>query len=435
MKIRLEPTIKQDQAYKKLFDRTTKYLLFGGAAGGGKSWLIVEWIIVMCYLYPGTRWFIGRKELKRLRGSTLLTFFKCIKFHKIPAAEFNYNGQDNFIKFKNGSRIDLLDVQYMPSDPLYERFGSEEYAGGALEEAGEIHFKAFDVLKTRIGRMMNKEYKIPGKILITANPKKNWLYEIFYKPNKAKKLDPRYAFIQALPQENPYLPEDYIRENLDSITDKVTKQRLKYGIWEYEDNEDSLMPYDNILDLFTNKFVESGPGYITVDAARFGSDKAVIMRWLGYRVEEITTFAISKTTDIEQKVEEWMNKYQIPRSRVIVDEDGLGGGIVDHLNCVGFRNGSKPANKRYKNLKTECYYKLAEVVNEAKMYINANGYKISITEELEIIKRANMDSDNKLEIISKEKMKDLLGRSPDFADTLMMRMIVDVKPKRRVVRT
>lgn len=39
-------------------------------------------------------------------------------------------GKDNFIELGNGSRIDLLDLQYQPRDPLYERFGSLEYTGG-----------------------------------------------------------------------------------------------------------------------------------------------------------------------------------------------------------------------------------------------------------------------------------------------------------------
>lgn len=433
MFIDLKPTEKQDQAYEKLFDKVTEFILFGGAAGGGKSWLAVEWLIVMCYLCPGTRWFIGREELKRLRASTLITFFKCIKFHGIPRANFKYNGQDNYIEFTNGSRIDLLDLQYQPRDPLYERFGSTEYTGGVIEEGGETHFGAFDVLKTRVGRCLNDEYDILGKILITANPKKNWLYQVFYKLWKKGMLPVAYAFIQAFASENKYLDSHYLKK-LDSITDKMTKQRLKYGIWEYDDDDDALMKYDVILDIFTNDFVEAGLSYVTVDAARFGSDKAVVAFWRGFRVEKFVVMSISKTTEIEDVVKDMMRAYKIPRSRVIVDEDGLGGGIVDHLRCIGFKNGSKASNKRYKNLKTECYYKLGEMVNASLVYIAVEKHATEITEELEIIKRANMDSDGKLEIITKDKMRDLLGRSPDFADTLMMRMLPEVKPRRKVVR-
>jgi len=71
---------------------------------------------------------------------------------------------------------------------MYERFGSTEYTGGWLEEAGEINFGAFDVLKSRIGRQKNKEFGLIGKILITCNPKKNWLYVDIYKPFKQGEL-------------------------------------------------------------------------------------------------------------------------------------------------------------------------------------------------------------------------------------------------------
>jgi hypothetical protein len=51
-----------------------------------------------------------------------------------------------------------------------------------------------------------------------------------------------------------------------------------------------------------------------------------------------------------------------------------------------------------------------------------------IIEELEQIKGEAMDSDQKLRIITKDKIKEIIGRSPDYADTLMMRMWFELKP-------
>jgi len=45
-----------------------------------------------------------------------------------------------------------------------------------------------------------------------------------------------------------------------------------------------------------------------------------------------------------------------------------------------------------------------------------------MTKELEQVKRDKIDSDGKLQIIPKDKVKELIGRSPDYSDALMMRM-------------
>lgn len=123
--------VRQEEALRILTDDSHTEFLYGGAAGGAKSWTGCSWLAFMCLCYPGTKWFIGREELKRLRESTLITFFKvCTQYGIERDKDFRYNGQDHFIQFSNGSRIDLLDLRYLPSDPLYERYGSVEYTGG-----------------------------------------------------------------------------------------------------------------------------------------------------------------------------------------------------------------------------------------------------------------------------------------------------------------
>lgn len=64
---------KQEKALEILTNNITREFLYGGAAGGGKSWLGASWLLFQCLAYPKTKWFIGREELKRLRMSTLIT--------------------------------------------------------------------------------------------------------------------------------------------------------------------------------------------------------------------------------------------------------------------------------------------------------------------------------------------------------------------------
>ena len=439
MQIVIKPTRKQHLAYEYLGDNKTRYIVFGGAAGGGKSWLGCEWILTMCYRYPGTKWFIAREELKRLMQSTYTTFIKVCKFHNIPAEDWSLNGQYNYIQFKNGSRIDLLDVKFLPTDPMYERFGSLEYTSGWIEEAGETEFLAFDVLKTRVGRQMNKEYSLLPKILITCNPKKNWLYSMIYLPFKEGKLPTEYQFVQSLYGDNKFTAKEY-GEQLNQITDKAQKERLMYGSWEYDDDPTCLIGYDAIIDLFTNTPEPSIDRYIIADIARYGQDTTAIGIWEGLWCKQVLSFNKQGLETTVQKLDELSRIHQVPRSHIIVDEDGVGGGVVDFMPGIkGFVANSTPIENEqtgkadnFQNLKTQCYYKLADLVNLHRIRIDIDDSmnKKKLIEELEQVKSRDLDKDGKLKIIQKDEVKERLGRSPDFADMLMMRMFFELAKDR-----
>ena len=51
---------KQENAVYYLKDNQTKEILYGGAAGGGKSALGCLWLIEMCQTYPKSRWLMGQ---------------------------------------------------------------------------------------------------------------------------------------------------------------------------------------------------------------------------------------------------------------------------------------------------------------------------------------------------------------------------------------
>lgn len=432
MEITLQPLPKQHEAYTALKDPSTKVLFFGGGAGGGKSWFICESRLINALLYPGHRSFIGRNELKRLMQSTYVTWTKVCAHHKIPEGTWKLNGQYNYIEFTNGSRIDLLDLKELPSDPLYERFGSLEYTDGAIEEAGEVSFLAYDVLKSRIGRHMND--KLHPTMLITGNPKKNWTYSEFYKAHKEKRLDGGVVFIQALFNDNSYTAESY-GEQLAQIKDKAMKERLMYGNWEYDDDPNTLIEYDALVDLFSNTIEETPEKWAIVDVARYGSDKTVISLWKGLRWYSVEVIEKQGGDQIEEHLKEVLKQEQIPFSHCIIDEDGIGGGVLDHMRgCRGFVANRQPfLNKisgkpdNFRNLKAQCAYYLAELVNDHKISISWQNEALRNTfiEEAEQLKRKDPDKEGKLEIEPKDKMKELLGRSPDILDTAIMRMFFE----------
>ena len=451
--IKITPTIrpeyKQHLAYEKLFDDVTHYVGFGGGAGGGKSWLGAEWLLTNCYRYPGTKWFIGRNKLTNLMKSSFATFIKVCTYHKIPKDDWKLNGQYNYILFKNGSRIDLLDLKLQPTDPQFQDLGSTEYTGGWIEEAGEITFQAFDMLKTRVGRWKNKEFNLfPAKILLTMNPEQNWLYRIFYKPWKKGTLDKDYAFIQSLYGDNSHTRDQY-EDQLSKITDPIMRARLKAGNWDYMPSDNALCDFDAINDIFTNVVEKSDDKYLSADVARYGSDKTVIGTWKGLDVKKIIWKIKRGVDQTTTDIRDLLQRDAIPYSHAVVDDDGVGGGVVDHLRGIkGFVSNSSAIKtekeeedglptQNYRNLKSQCGFMLAEKINNHEIAISApidEATKDMIIEELMQLKRKITTTEQKHSLIPKDEVKEALGRSPDFSDMLMMRMFFELKEVQEFVQ-
>lgn len=445
IELTIEPTYKQHLAWGLLHDNITVEFLFGGGAGGGKSWLGCEWLVEMCCRYPDTKYFIARKKLKVLKQTTLITFFKVAKKHGLKRdVHYRYREQQSVIEFlQTGATIDLLEVDFKPSDPDYEDLGSSEYTSGWIEEAGEIHFGAFDTLNSRIGRQMNDKYGILGKLLLTCNPKKNWLYKYFYKPWKEKVLPIGRAFLQSLVDDNPKNESGY-KQKLLNIKNKIKRQRLLKGSWEYDDDPNALIDFEAITDLFTNTAEESKEKYMTVDVARYGDDLTVIKIWEGLRITKVYVRSKQSTAVTTREIKDLAIAEKIPYSHIVIDEDGVGGGIVDSLPGVrGFVANSSPLedirlnekaedSPNYRNLKAQCGYMLADMVNNHEIsatpdLIDADedlDYEELLSEELEQIRAKDVDADDKkLDLMPKLEVKEAIGRSPDFGDNMVMRMI------------
>lgn len=418
--------LKQSHAVYYLKDKVTEEVLYGGAAGGGKSALDCLYLIEQCQKYKGSRWLMGRSKLKTLKETTLNTFFELSSILKI-SDQFKFNAQENVIHWKNGSDILLKDLFLYPSDPNFDALGSLEITGAVVDECNQVVYKAWQIVKSRIRYKLN-EFDLIPKMLGTCNPAKNWTYSHFYKPSKDKTLQPFRQFIQALPTDNPHLHPSYLQSLLR--LDKNSKQRLYYGDWEYDDDPSALMSIDDINNVFTNKFVRGGKRYITADIARFGDDSTMIGVWDGLRLVKYIELNKKPTTWVVSEIMSQAQQFEIPLSQIIVDEDGVGGGVMDQLGCKGFVNNSSPLHgENFNNLKSQCYFKLAEVVRANQLFVASDDpeFVARLIEEFEQVKQKDMDKDGKKQVVPKDKVKELLGRSPDVSDMIMMRMWFELR--------
>lgn len=432
---------KQKAALRLLTDQDSdvRYLLYGGAAGGGKSFTGWLWLILNCLAYPETAWFFSREQLKDARKYGGQTFREVIKKTGIPSSFFRYNGSDNFYYCTaTGSYIYLLSAKQNPSDSDFAGLGSTLFTGGFMEECGQHpNHEAFDTLKSRINRYYNDRYNLKGRIFKTANPAKNYLYKDFYLPNKSGKLEGNKQFISALVTDNPSVSHDYIA-SLDDMS-KAKKQRLRYGNWEYDDDESILLTYDQILAIWKNSHVlqNAGGTYISADIALQGSDKFVIGVWNGFALIHCEIIPKIGAKEVEEKIRDLAYRYNVPEYRIVFDGDGLGNYLSGYLELAkSFKNGATPVDgnvkgtdtrrikEEYKNLKSQCYFRLADMIKEGKIFIQCDLGQDTETlkEELEHLKDRSYGTEDKLEVLRKIEIKQIIGRSPDISDMLMMRM-------------
>lgn len=427
--------LKQTQALDLLQDNITEEVVYGGAAGGGKSILGCYFQIKQRLKYPETRGVIGRESLTNLKETTLISFFKVCKMQGLIAnVHFKYyDNPKNYISFPNGSIILLKDLGYYPADPEYDELGSLEITDAFIDEAPQIKVKAKNILKSR-QRHLISHYGLKPKSLYGCNPSKGWLYTEFYKPYKDGSLSEDKALVQAFVTDNPEIDTTY-KQNLLKLPQNL-KERLLYGNWEYDDDPSVLCDYDAIVDCFTNNHVSGGEKAISADLAMQGRDRFVAGSWSGLRCKIELDKPKATGKSIETDLKELMLLREIGRSQTVADSDGLGAYLESYLTGIKeFHGGSSPIDKdEYSNLKSQCAYELAAKINNREIFIQCTSeQKETIIEELGVLKADNVNADErKKKIISKDKMKELLGHSPDYLDMLLMRMMFLIKPKRYI---
>lgn len=426
-----KPSPKQWQALEYLDDQTTRMVVYGGAAGGGKSYLGCWWIIKNAIKYPNTAWGIGRSSITSLLKTTFITFQKVLTE---VGVKVKYNGQTNVVLFPNGSRVFLLDMIYRPADPLYTRIGGLELTGALVDEGGESEKEAVGVLRSRLGRCLNSVYGILPTMLITCNPSKNWLYVDVYKIRNSLPEDVK--FIPALIDDNPDPMAQEYKKSILATGDNRLIRRLIYGDWEYDDNPLSLFDYQKITDLHANIEVQrTGEKFITADVAMEGSDMAVIISWDGLVITEIIEMPMNSGPELVTKIIETADKIDCKMSNIAYDSDGVGNYLRGYLRgAIPINNNGKAIGRdNYANLKSQMAYTMRDLVNKNLIFLQDTRFKQKLYEELEQIRSASDDM-RKLEIESKSEVKKRLGRSPDFSDAFLLRSYWMLKDKPKSIQ-
>ena len=228
MKVQIpEPQPKQQ---KFIDDFLHKYLGFGGARGGGKSWAVRVKAIILALMFAGIKILIVRRTYPELINNHILPLKKFFVEQGLMPTYVKYNDKDKRFTFFNGSTINFM---YCAKDSDLERLQGTEWDVIFLDEATQLSEQQCRQIEATCRGVNN----FPKQICYTCNPggqSHSFFKRIFIdKKYEENEKGEQYEFIQALVTDNKALMKanpEYI-EQLEALPPKIREMWL-YGRWD-----------------------------------------------------------------------------------------------------------------------------------------------------------------------------------------------------------
>lgn len=201
-----------------------KYIGFGGARGGGKSWAVRAKAKLLAIRYPGIRMLIVRRTYPELVNNHITVL------RQETAGVAVYNEKNKVLRFLNGSTLHFM---YCAKDADLDRLQGVEYDVIFFDEATQL---TEHQMRT-IGACLRGANSFPKRIYYTMNPGGQghaYIKRIFIDRRFEADEDPEdYTFIQSLVTDNKALMQaqpDYVKQ-LDSLPPKL-RDAWRYGRWD-----------------------------------------------------------------------------------------------------------------------------------------------------------------------------------------------------------
>jgi len=437
-------------------------MLFGGGTGGGKSWLGAQLFVNLALTQPGTSYGVFRKNQTTLKRTTYRTFQKYVRKHKlIEGKHFTVNKESGITwTFNNGSTIDFLELD-ITKDPELNKLGGLELTAAMIDEADEVAEQAFNTLRFRIGR--NNFNGEKAFIYLTCNPNQTWVKRMFYDPAMKGELGAPFYFLESLITDNPYQSEEALQSAADPTAPKQYVERYFKGNWNYVQSDNAIIQ----LIEFENAFIEVKPAstvekFVGFDPTREGDDIPALALWEGNVLtdlvahevpEEVKTDAFDYGAYHGQFIIDYCTARGIPAQNVAIDGVGNGGSVIDYCNGKGFfvrtyksgftdgleqiidpntptnSKGEVSGQKKYDNIRSQTYWNMARgFAGRTIRILETIPYRDELQKDL--LAHTYTTNEKMLIVESKEKVKKLLHRSPDFSDAAEMGYWCSTLPKK-----
>ena len=276
-----ELTIQTPSEKQQMFlSARHKYVGYGGARGGGKSWAVRVKAVLLCLKYPGIKCMIIRKTYPELQENHIIPLCEMLHCYGEPEDKIaSYNDSKKHISFPNGSRILF---RYCDKEKDTMRFQGTEVDVLFVDEATHQSEEKMDKLKACV-RGVNG---FPKRIYYTCNPGgegHGWVKRLFIDKNyKEGEKAEDYVFIKSLVTDNKALMDndpDYVSQ-LMALPPKLREAWLN-GNW----------------DIFEGQFFEDfriEPDMMAAHHAGYGDDDRDMLKAQGRWCHVIPAFDLSK---------------------------------------------------------------------------------------------------------------------------------------------
>jgi len=341
----------------------------------------------------------------------------------VPTGQYTTNRSDLTITTPLGTII-----HFKTADNPDNLYGEDVYAA-VFDEFTRAKAEAWYALRSTLTHT-----KAKCKLIGNFKGNANWGHQLALKA----KTDPEYEYFRITAWDAVDAGILSRKEVEQARKDLPAFMFKALYLAEGDIDKARLIEDEAINDLKHNNFVETGKKCITADIAAYGSDLFVMLVWDGFRIIDYTIIEDPKEKEpqmVEKMIRDAATKHKVPQSNIVYDADGIGAYLKGYLQgAKPFHNGSQPIKQSghkvdYQNLKSQCYFAMAQRVNDRGIYFDCDlgKYWTILVEDLEVVKNRTIGKDGKVMVLKKEEIKDIIGRSPDISDAMMMRELLELR--------
>jgi phage terminase large subunit len=415
-------TMKLPQRFLPLITTHKRYKLYWGGRAGGKSFAFADALLALA---RKQKLFIAcvREVQNSIKDSVYKLLQDRAVYYKLGDYRFYEDRIENVI---TGSRFIFKGLKDQNSQNIKSLEGVDICW---IEEGQSISKASWDILDPTIRKAGS---------------------EIWVSMNREEENDPIWKAIAAKPDErtlvvkvnyynNPYCPEE-----MKYLAQKCKETNLDdyEHIWlgaPVNQGDTKLIAVKDVRKAMQNRIATStSPLIIGVDIARFGDDKTVICYRRGRYCFKLEEYAKLDSVEVANRLTAIIQE-QKP-ARIFIDAGNTGAAIYDILKDRGYGKTARAINFGGKAINDDRYFN-----KRAEMWALANDWLkddslvqlVNDDELLDDLCSVNKAYDNRgrLQLESKDKVKERIGRSPDKADAFVLTFAEPVYDNGKVAPT